>query len=217
MERQIDLNEVSDGRLYGSEDMVRADCNGCAGCSACCIGMGNSVVLDPYDVWRMTAGLSVSLEELLTDRLELSVIDGVVLPNLRMHEACAFLNFEGRCAIHPYRPGICRLFPLGRLYEEEGFRYFLQVHECKKTARTKVKVKKWIDTPKIRQYDRYITDWHDLLMRMKAAVRADGSGAVAKTVSMYLLQNFYLKPYEKDGDFYEEFYGRLKEAEDFLP
>ena len=43
-------------------------------------------------------------------------------------EACYFLNEEGRCSIHSFRPGICRLFPLGRFYEEEGFRYFLQIH-----------------------------------------------------------------------------------------
>ena len=32
MEREIDMKEVSDGRLYGLRDMVKADCGGCAGC-----------------------------------------------------------------------------------------------------------------------------------------------------------------------------------------
>lgn len=36
MEREIDMKEVSDGRLYGLRDMVKADCGGCAGCSQCC-------------------------------------------------------------------------------------------------------------------------------------------------------------------------------------
>ena len=36
MEREIDMKEVSDGRLYGPRDMVKADCGGCAGCSQCC-------------------------------------------------------------------------------------------------------------------------------------------------------------------------------------
>ena len=36
MERQIDMNEVSDGRCYTANDLVRADCGGCQGCSACC-------------------------------------------------------------------------------------------------------------------------------------------------------------------------------------
>ena len=40
MERRIDLAEISDGKLYGAEDMVKADCGDCEGCSACCQGMG---------------------------------------------------------------------------------------------------------------------------------------------------------------------------------
>lgn len=29
MERNIDMKEVSDGKLYTSNDMVKADCGGC--------------------------------------------------------------------------------------------------------------------------------------------------------------------------------------------
>ena len=52
MEREIDLKEISDGRLYSSSDMVKADCGDCKGCSACCQGMGSSILLDPYDIYR---------------------------------------------------------------------------------------------------------------------------------------------------------------------
>ena len=31
MERNIDMKEVSDGKLYTSNDMVKADCGGCQG------------------------------------------------------------------------------------------------------------------------------------------------------------------------------------------
>lgn len=40
MERHINLEEISDGKLYGLNDMVRADCGDCKGCFACCTGMG---------------------------------------------------------------------------------------------------------------------------------------------------------------------------------
>ena len=139
MRRNIDINEISDGNLYGPNDMVKADCGDCKGCSDCCRGMGESIVLDPYDIWRLTTGLHLSFEELLADKVELNVFDGMILPNLKMHEdtdACAFLNEEGRCSIHSIRPGICRLFPLGRFYEDGGFQYFLQIHECKNQNRT---------------------------------------------------------------------------------
>ena len=173
MKRNVSLEEISDGRLYDKNDMVRAGCGDCRGCSACCHGLGESIILDPYDLWRLTTHLQVTASELLQDKLELHVVDGMILPNLRMNpktEACGFLNEAGRCSIHAYRPGICRLFPLGRYYEEpkEGqrkgsFRYFLQVHECPLPNKTKVKVGKWVDTPQLEQYEVYIRKWHSFL------------------------------------------------------
>ena len=215
MERHIDLNEISDGKLYGLEDMVRADCAGCVGCSACCMGMGSSVVLDPYDVHRLVKGTGMSFEALLQRHLELNVVDGVILPNLKMageKEACAFLNEDGRCTVHAHRPGICRLFPLGRLYEDGSFKYFLQVHECKKGNRSKVKVKKWIDTPDAKKYDDYIARWHYFLKDLQKIAREDEEGTAAKTISLYVLKKFYMEAFNLEQDFFPQFDGRLKNA-----
>lgn len=81
MLREINLDEISDGRLYSSNDMAKTDCKGCDGCSACCHDMGNSIVLDPLDVYRLSTNLSKSVNELLTGPLELNVVDGIILPN----------------------------------------------------------------------------------------------------------------------------------------
>lgn len=219
MERHVDLKEISDGKRYGLEDMVRADCAGCAGCSACCRGMGSSVVLDPFDVYRLVNGTGIRFEELLQKQLELNVVDGVILPNLKMageSEACAFLSEEGRCTIHAHRPGICRIFPLGRLYEDGSFQYILQVNECKKGNRSKVKVKKWIDTPNAKNYDHYIAKWHYFLKDLQKLAREDEEGTVAKTISMYVLKTFYLAPYEGGHDFFEQFDQRLFAAKNLF-
>lgn len=84
MERNVSMDEISDGRLYGLNDMVKADCRDCEGCSACCRGMGTSIVLDPLDIYRLTAGLGESFEKLLAGGVELNLADGLILPNLRM-------------------------------------------------------------------------------------------------------------------------------------
>lgn len=85
MRRNVSLEEISDGRLYGSNDMVKADCHGCKGCHKCCTGMGNSVLLDPYDVYRMQRGLGKGLAQLLAEEtVELNVAEGVILPNVKM-------------------------------------------------------------------------------------------------------------------------------------
>ena len=86
MKRDISLEEISDGKLYGSGDMVKVGCDDCRGCSACCRGMGSSIVLDPYDVFRLETGLGLSFEGLLAEAVELNLVDGMILPNLRCPE-----------------------------------------------------------------------------------------------------------------------------------
>lgn len=219
MKRQVSLEEISDGRLYGLNDMVKADCRDCQGCSACCRGMGASIILDPFDVFRLTQGLRCPAAQLLAEeKLELNVVDGMVLPNLKLRgeeEACVFLNREGRCSIHAFRPGICRLFPLGRYYEGRAFQYFLQIHECPKRDRTKVKVSKWIDTPDARRYDTYICDWHFFLEDAGARLEEE-SEEEQKNGNLYVLKLFYLTPYDTGRDFYFQFYERLGQAGEVL-
>lgn len=215
MLREIDFDQVSDGRFYRVNDMVKADCGGCKGCSSCCRGMGDSIVLDPLDLHRICSGLGKSFEELLSLYLELGVVDGIILPHLRMdgpEESCAFLNQEGRCSIHPLRPGICRIFPLGRRYDGDSFQYFLQIHECPKPNKTKVKIRKWIDTPDVSRYEQYISDWHYYLKKLQnQAMEAQGPETV-KALSMQVLQQFYVRPYDAEQDFYQQFYERLNQA-----
>ena len=211
MKRNIALKEISDGRLYGSNDLVKADCGDCRGCFACCCGMGNSIILDPLDVHRLTTGLNQSFEALLASYLELNVVDGIILPNLKMQgsrECCAFLNEAGRCTIHAIRPGICRLFPLGRYYENGSFRYFLQTHECKKANRTKVKIKKWIDTPELGKYETFVNRWHYYLKDMETLIEKQPEKA--KEIDLQILQRFYLTPY--GDDFYTEFEQRMQKG-----
>lgn len=219
MLRNIDMNEISDGKLYTANDLVKADCQDCTGCSACCQGMGESIILDPLDVYRLTGGLKKSFEELLEHELELHVVDGIILPNLKMvgeREACAFLNEAGRCSIHPHRPGMCRLFPLGRFYEDHGFKYFLQIHECKKENRSKVKVKKWIDTPDLKENEQYIIDWHYFLKELQEDERNLEDAERMKLVNMYVLRLFYQRPYRTEEPFYPQFYERLARAKEDL-
>lgn len=205
MKREISLQDISDGKLYGLNDLVKADCNDCAGCFACCQGMGNSIILDPLDIYRLTTNMNCTVEALLADKIELNLVDGIILPNLKMsenEERCAFLNSEGRCSIHPFRPGICRIFPLGRYYENKSFQYINQIHECPKPNKTKIKVRKWIDTPDILKNQRFITDWHYFLNHMEELVNRSKDEEEIKKLNMLVLHIFYMKPYEKEVDFY---------------
>lgn len=215
MKRNIDINQISDGNLYELNDMVKVDCNDCVGCSACCKGMGESIVLDPLDIYNLTIGLHTSFEQLLANTIELNVVDGVILPNMKMsaeNEQCSFLNQEGRCEIHSFRPGVCRLFPLGRYYENGGFKYFLQVHECKYPNKTKIKLKKWIGITDIQKNQEFIIKWHDFIEDIQNKLSLIEHDEVLKKIDMFILQHFYMEPYNGKEDFYSQFDARLAKA-----
>ena len=87
-------------------------------------------------------------------------------------------------------------------------RYFLQIHECPKEDRRKIKVKKWLDLPEIGRYERFVCDWHDYVKDLQKKVGRDPEQI--KPVSMELLNRFYRTPYDPSGDFYEQFYERMQ-------
>ena len=83
------LKDISDGKLYSSNDMVKVGCHDCKGCSACCCDMGESILLDPMDVWHLERNLGQSFEQLLAGAIDLHVEDGLILPNLKMAPSAA--------------------------------------------------------------------------------------------------------------------------------
>ena len=226
MKREGDLSSLTDGKLYRSSDMAKLGCNDCEGCSACCKGMGNSVVLDPYDVWRLERGLGIPFAQMIGKQVMLSVVDGLILPSLNMENEtgiCPFLSEAGRCSIHAYRPGICRLFPLGRYYHKDGFSYVLMTGECQKENRSKVKIEKWLGEPNLKAYEQFVLEWKDILTQTRQKIREtiQTFGVKEKTsydeevameqqkqISMELLQMYYLTPYE--GAFLDDFRTRIK-------
>lgn len=223
--------DINIGKLYGSNDMVKVGCHDCMGCSSCCRDMGQSIWLDPYDVYHLTKGTNKRFEQLLEKEIELHVGDGLILPNIRMivetmpdakrpiREAeprCSFLNAEGRCSIHGYRPGFCRLFPLGRNYDGDKLSYFLLEGACEVPNKTKMKVDKWLNIPRIREYEGFLVKWHSLTKALRAFyVDAPENEAIMKAVNMQFLQIFYLTPYD-EKDFYPQFEERMQKMQEYL-
>ena len=164
--------------------------------------MGDSIILDPMDVYRLEKKLGKTMEEiLLAGSVALRVVDGVILPHLKMTELsdqCSFLNEEGRCSIHDARPGFCRMFPLGRLYEDK----------------TKVKVRRWLDTPELGKYEAFTIEWHYYLKEKQNAARESEDDAFRQQISMNILKLFYLLPYDGNTDFYTQFAARMELAAD---
>lgn len=207
MERDIDIMKVSDGKRYSGRDLARLGCRNCEGCHLCCTGMGTSIILDPYDAYMLVKGTGRDFASFIGKELELQVFQGVILPDIKeqgIEEGCSFLNEEGRCSIHGFRPGMCRLFPLGRIYKEDGFDYFLQIHECPAPGKTKVRISEWLGIENLAAYEKFVTDWHRLFTessKLSETLSPDES----RQLNMTMLTLFYFNK-NLDNDFYESFY-----------
>lgn len=232
MERNVDINEISDGKRYQINDMVKIGCSDCEGCFKCCENMDGLITLDPYDIHRLITGLnmgsgerelllinansSIDFNTLINKHISFTVDRGLIIPTLMMSKEtgkCTFLRENGRCSIHSIRPGICRLFPMGRLYENGSFTYFLQKDECDYPGKTKVKLKNWLDTKEINKYEKYVCDWHYFLRDIQDYIKSAEEEEI-RQINSVLIRIFYSSPYGED--FYTDFYERLSRVRELI-
>lgn len=206
----------TDGKFYEPEELVRANCQDCIGCCDCCKGMGDTIVLDPYDIWMMRRATGQTTQELLgSGMISLTMNGGLILPHIQMHsetDSCPFLNVEGRCSIHAYRPGMCRLFPLGRNYEDGKLNYILLTEECKKQNRSKIKVSRWIGVEPAKEYHLFVLRWHDFRKKL-AEMFAEAGEEDIKSLTMYVLQTFYFSFDASEDAFFAVFSQKLEDVE----
>lgn len=210
---------------YGLDDNVQVSCNDCEGCQKCCEHMGDSIVLDPYDIFLLTknlklaGGIPVTYDILVSEDgpLALSNQDGIILPSMKMVEngQCPFLNSAGRCSIHPIRPGMCRLYPLGRNYHPDHIAYFIldETLGCPAKKKGPILVKDWLCVKNPQQYEAFLLDWHMLRKNLRIAI---SEGLMAQNLTMeqasHLISRFLLLFYHEPygDDFYQEFQERKK-------
>ena len=200
------LNEISDGKLYDIEDMVKADTCGCNGCSDCCKDVGDLVVLTPFDIYEMTTYLNADFDKLLGDKILLRENNKITLPYLKMQDEnknCSFLDKNGRCTIHSKRPNICRLFPLGRAYQDNDFKYFLQVDNCPKDELKDVKVSQWINIENYNENKKFILEWYKFIKALTFRLKFVRDEKEIAHINEFLLDNFYRV--KIDNDFYKSF------------
>ena len=171
------------------------------------------ITLDTYDIRLLKSNLNLSFEGLLNQGLiTLAVVYGVVLPCLSVKptastsagrpdslpEECVFLGSDSRCLIHTFRPGICRMFPLARIYHEDGsFSYFLQEGECSHSTGVKIRISKWLGYPNIREYEHSVRIYHDALTDLRRQLKNNLPHEEQVAMQRSFLDDWFVK--EKPG------------------
>jgi Fe-S-cluster containining protein len=91
----------------------------CHRCRKCC--HHQSIQLNPYEVARLARNRGLTTDEFRAAW----TVEGAGLHLAQAESgACVFLGDEG-CTVHPDRPLVCRLYPLGRSITADGTETFL--------------------------------------------------------------------------------------------
>jgi Fe-S-cluster containining protein len=85
----------------------------CQVCSVCC--SNKAIRIGPYEALRLARSLGIATTQFLQTYTE----EGHSVLRNKPDGSCILLDSRG-CGVHPDRPLVCRLFPLGQLIDERG-------------------------------------------------------------------------------------------------
>jgi uncharacterized protein len=88
----------------------------CAACGRCC--RHYLIRVNPYEVMQLARHLGLSTTAFIAQYVG---IDSTLIHNA--DDTCVFLGPRG-CGVHPARPMVCRLYPLGRHLSGDGEEHF---------------------------------------------------------------------------------------------
>lgn len=149
----------------------------CGRCSSCC--KNQKIQVNPYECARMAACLNLSTTDFISTHTE----KGVYLKR-REDETCLFSEQKG-CTIHPDRPMVCRLYPLGRnvsLDGQESFKVIDIPPYCKGKLSKKGTIQSYIESegllPFMQAADQYLTLFEKLALALKEAVLSGDTEAL---------------------------------------
>lgn len=123
----------------------------CQVCSACCYN--KAILVSPYEALRLSRHLGTTTAEFYRTCTEEG---GGALRN-RPDGSCLFLG-PGGCSVHPDRPLVCRLFPLGQIRGKDGrTRYgIMPLHpDCLGQFDTEGTVGSYLESQELGPYFRY--------------------------------------------------------------
>ena len=79
-----------------------------------------------------------------------------------------------------------------------------------------MKVSKWIDIADTLENEQFVITWHYFLNAIEDIIRNTQDEKLVKNLNMYLLNNFYVKRFDEEKDFYEQFRERIASTKALL-
>jgi uncharacterized protein len=144
----------------------------CHACSRCC--HDKIIHLNPYEAARLAENRGISTTEFLS---RYTAANGTALAQAG-NGACVFLTPQG-CGVHPDRPLVCRLYPLGRRVTAEGEETFHEVTPHPQTEGeygTDGAVEEFLARQGVRPFIEAVDRYVEVVGRMAAALSRQVGG-----------------------------------------
>ncbi len=137
------------------------------GCKECC--SMNDVALYPFDIMQICQRLNITSHE-FHQRYSRFWFDSkakVLRCYLKTSPVCVF--FDEGCKIYDSRPARCRLFPLGRMFnQDDTIQYYIPKEKCIGfDSKQKHTIQSWLDSCGIKEKDFMIKEWTQFIIEMK--------------------------------------------------
>lgn len=158
----------------------------CTQCGKCCINR-EDILLNPRDMYHIAKYLKITPQEVLEKYCETYIGDTSRMPIVRLKpigktKRCPFLK-DFKCEIHPAKPSVCAIYPLGRYTKADAktseldadggqiVHYILQPAACGDTSETHT-VREWLKDFDFEVEDKAHIIWNKLISRTGHLVRA---------------------------------------------
>jgi uncharacterized protein len=154
----------------------------CQICGVCCTN--KAIRIAPYESLRLARNLKITTSEVYRTRTE---EDGRILRN-KPDGTCIFLNSRG-CGVHPDRPLVCRLFPLGQIIGSEGGPKYasMPLHpDCLGLVDTDGTVDSYLESQGTRPYFHYDRIYRAIYEKIAEKASGPGSPGVPGLLSSWL-------------------------------
>jgi len=190
---------------------------GCNRCGNCCRER-EDILLTPLDLFKMAGYLNAPSVDVLSKYCEMYEGRDSKLPLVRIKPreyrgTCPFAKKEG-CLIHPVKPAVCALFPLGRMTDvrTNEFSYLLQPVTCGNKNQTQT-VRQWLDGFSMLEEEGFTMMWHQKAGEISTVLRDIYSRSTSnhEAINAGLFVILYLQ-YDLSGEFMPQFKDNCEEA-----
>jgi Fe-S-cluster containining protein len=158
----------------------------CSQCLLCC--RHKKIQVNPYEVARLAANRGLPT----ADFIDRYTHDSGTVLNWEEDGACVFLNSRG-CGVHPGRPLVCRLYPLGRHVQASGDESFSEIEpdqDCKGVYSDNSIITAYLESQGARPFMDAADKYLELLWRLYLIIEKEASEPEKQNAIVSVFQNY---------------------------